>query len=308
MSAETVRADSLQEEPASEVELMGRKRAREGSLDVAVATEPSARRENEERPSDVRRRDPVPRKPNLSWIGDVAGASPIHASSCMGELFRYIPKSERVAMPPRKRKVKSPSPSSSAPAEPLPTPALTSTPLRMSYRIARGEVRVLSFEPYKSLLLPLWRFRTVPIANTSSVALKSAFDSYISRGDFVGADMARKFMQMGYTRARRYANHKGGKKYDRSERDVEREGEGRRELPRSEGHEGMEEKAKAAEVFRVVWRECAADERYMELRKAFQKEQKEWDKTHKGVKAEAGDEIEEEVKTKPGIKVEDSAD
>nr|OQO13802.1 hypothetical protein B0A51_17035 [Rachicladosporium sp. CCFEE 5018] len=209
-------------------------------------------------------------------------------------------------MPPRTRNVKSPSPSLAS--ESLPTPALTSTPPRMSYRIARGEVGVLSFEPYKSLLLPLWRFRTVSIATTSSLALKSAFDSYISRGDFVGADMARKFIQMGYTRARRYANHKGGKKYDRSEREVEKEGGGRKELPRSEGHEGMEEKAKAAEVFRLVWRECAADERYVELRKAFQKEQKEWDKSHKGVKAEAEEEIRDEVKSEPGIKMEDSAD
>ncbi|OQO09438.1 hypothetical protein B0A48_04837 [Cryoendolithus antarcticus] len=209
-------------------------------------------------------------------------------------------------MAPRTKKTKSPSPPVSS--EPLPTPAVTSTPLRMSYRIARGEVGVLSFEPYKSLLLPLWRFRTVPIATASSLDLKAAFDSYISRGDFVGADMARKFIQMGYTRARRYANHKGGKKYDRSERVVEREGGGRKELPRSEGHEGMEEKAKAAEVFRLVWRECAADQRYVEMRKAFQKEQKEWDKTQKGVKAEAEEEIKEEVKTELGIKVEDSAD
>ena len=27
-------------------------------------------------------------------------------------------------------------------------------------------------------------------------------------------DMARKFLQMGYTRSRRYASHKGSKKYD----------------------------------------------------------------------------------------------
>jgi hypothetical protein len=30
----------------------------------------------------------------------------------------------------------------------------------------------------------------------------------------VGMDMARRFLQMGMTRARRYANHKGGRKYD----------------------------------------------------------------------------------------------
>ena len=29
-------------------------------------------------------------------------------------------------------------------------------------------------------------------------------------------DMCRKFLEMGFTRARRYANHKDGKKYDKN--------------------------------------------------------------------------------------------
>jgi hypothetical protein len=40
------------------------------------------------------------------------------------------------------------------------------------------------------------------------------FLAYLDARDFPGADMARKFLQMGWTRARRYANHKGGRKYD----------------------------------------------------------------------------------------------
>ena len=32
--------------------------------------------------------------------------------------------------------------------------------------------------------------------------------------DFIGMDMCRKFLEMGFTRARRYANHRDGKKYD----------------------------------------------------------------------------------------------
>ena len=39
------------------------------------------------------------------------------------------------------------------------------------------------------------------------------FLDYLEQDDFVGADMARKFLQMGYTRSRRYANHKSGRKY-----------------------------------------------------------------------------------------------
>ena len=85
----------------------------------------------------------------------------------------------------------------------FPTPSLSDTRLRMSYEIARGEQGVLTFEPYKSFLLPHWRFRAVAIAEVSSQTLKGAFDFYVEKGDLVGADMARKFIQMGMTRAKR---------------------------------------------------------------------------------------------------------
>lgn len=81
------------------------------------------------------------------------------------------------------------------------------------YCVARGEQGVLSVEPYKSELLPLWRFKTVLIAKKSSKSLLERFENYRIKGDFVGMDMARKFIQMGYTRARRYANHRSGRKY-----------------------------------------------------------------------------------------------
>ncbi len=82
------------------------------------------------------------------------------------------------------------------------------------YRIGRGEQGVLIVEPYKSELLPLWRFATPEAARESSEALFARFLAYRDAGEFVGMDMARKFLQMGWTRARRYANHRSGKKYD----------------------------------------------------------------------------------------------
>jgi len=139
----------------------------------------------------------------------------------------------------------------------------------MSYRIARGEQGVLTFEPYKSSLLPLWRFRTVPIARASSVALWERFLDYDSAGDFVGMDMARKFIQMGMTRAKRYANHKGGRKYDKVSGV---------ELEKSQGHEGMREKEEASLVFREVWKRCRGHEGYQRRKEAFMAEQKEWDR------------------------------
>ena len=87
------------------------------------------------------------------------------------------------------------------------------------YRIGKGEQGVMLVEPYKSELLPHWRFRTPEVARASAVRLLESYDVYKAADDFVGMDMARKFLQMGFTRARRYANHKSGRKWspDRSE-------------------------------------------------------------------------------------------
>ena len=38
---------------------------------------------------------------------------------------------------------------------------------------------------------------------------------YKENSDFVGMDMCRKFLEMGFTRSRGYANHKDGNKYDK---------------------------------------------------------------------------------------------
>lgn len=143
--------------------------------------------------------------------------------------------------------------------------------LRMSYRIGRGETGVLTFEPYKSILLPHWKFRTVPIARASSHTLYQKFLEYNKADDFVGMDMARKFIQMGMTRSKRYANHKGGRKYDK---------EGK-ELEKSKAHKGRDEKHQASQVFREVWERCKAHEGYQVKKEAFLKEQREWERERK---------------------------
>lgn len=166
-----------------------------------------------------------------------------------------------------------------APSEPLPSPAVESQDLRMSYRIGRGETGVLTFQPYKSYLLPLWRFRTPAIAEQSSRVLWDQFVRYGEQGDFVGMDMARKFIQMGMTRAKRYANHKGGRKYEQSAGDEQGK---RKELPKSGDHKDKEEKEESSRIFKAVWERCRKDDEYQRLKEEFQKEQKEWDKAHKG--------------------------
>jgi hypothetical protein len=135
-----------------------------------------------------------------------------------------------------------------------------------SYRVGRGEQGVLTVEPYKSELLPLWRFRTPELARESAAALTERFHAYLEQGDVVGADMARKFLQMGFTRARRYANHAGGRKYDGpvpQDKRGQSGAHGRRELPR-----GPEDPAKAesARIFKQAWDAVEQVERYTEAR------------------------------------------
>jgi hypothetical protein len=73
------------------------------------------------------------------------------------------------------------------------------------YVIGRGEEGVLTVQPYKSELLPLWRFKTVAMARASAKAIEAKFEEYRGAGDFVGMDMARKYLMMGVTRSKRYA-------------------------------------------------------------------------------------------------------
>lgn len=134
------------------------------------------------------------------------------------------------------------------------------------YRVGRGEQGVLKVEPYKSEILPHWRFKDPEVARTSSEEIWRLFEKYLDDDDFVGADMARKFLQMGYTRARRYANHRGGKKYDGPVPD-DKKGQsgahGRTEKPR-DAEDPV--KAESARIFKAAWDRAAADPRYLALR------------------------------------------
>ena len=142
------------------------------------------------------------------------------------------------------------------------------------YRVGRGEQGVLLVEPYKSEILPHWRFATPEIARASSQAIYALFLDYLAKNDFVGADMARKFIQMGYTRARRYANHKGGKKYDGAvpaTKKGQSGAHGREQLPQqSQDLQNAQIKAEAAQIFKQTWDECRANPDYKILKKQFE--------------------------------------
>lgn len=137
------------------------------------------------------------------------------------------------------------------------------------YRVGKGEQGVLLVQPYKSEIVPLWRFKTPEIARESSEKIYELFLAYKAQGDFVGMDMARKFLQMGYTRARRYANHRTGQKYDGPVPDDQkgRSGaHGRAQLPRDEDSV----KAESARIFYGVYLRAREDPEYKQLKKAWQ--------------------------------------
>jgi hypothetical protein len=115
------------------------------------------------------------------------------------------------------------------------------------YRVGRGEQGVFHSEPYKGELLPLWGFKDEETAGRAAGDIHARFLEYRVAEDFVGMDVARKFLQMGYTRARRYAKYTGGNK----------------SRPREE-EDG--EKARAAEIFRGKWSEVAEDPEYQRLK------------------------------------------
>ncbi|GAA6013594.1 hypothetical protein JCM10207_004785 [Rhodosporidiobolus poonsookiae] len=189
-----------------------------------------------------------------------------------------MPKSTRTSArtSPKKRSA-SPSASSSSSASPPPADKPESLPaskeVRMSYRIGRGEEGVLTFEPYKSALLPHWRFKTPDIARESSAKLWEEFGRFDDERDFVGMDMTRKFIQMGMTRATRYGRRAGGRKYDKETGEL---------LPQTTDHPGAKEKMESAAVFREVWERCKAHEGYAERRKEWEAEKKAWEKEQKG--------------------------
>ncbi len=90
----------------------------------------------------------------------------------------------------------------------------TDTETRKLYRIGRGEQGVLLVRPYTDDICAHWRFKSPDIAVKSSNRIYAMYLDYRDNKDFIGMDMRRKFLEMGFTRSRRYANHHSGQKYD----------------------------------------------------------------------------------------------
>ena len=133
---------------------------------------------------------------------------------------------------------------------------------RKLYRIGRGEQGVLLVRPYTNDICSHWRFKTPEIAKKSASKIYEMYLIYRDKKDFIGMDMCRKFLEMGFTRARRYANHNSGKKYD-SEGNVR---------PQEPDH-ATSKYAKSATIFKKVRDIVAKNETYVKMRKQWRSEE-----------------------------------
>ena len=135
---------------------------------------------------------------------------------------------------------------------------LTNEETRELYRIGRGEQGVLLVRPYTDDICAHWRFKTPEIALESAHTIFDMYLDYLEEKDFIGMDMCRKFLEMGFTRSRRYANHHTGKKYDD-------EGNVR---PQEPDHATCKY-AKSAKIFKSVRDMVAKNDIYVTMRKQW---------------------------------------
>ena len=124
------------------------------------------------------------------------------------------------------------------------------------YRIGRGEQGVLLVRPYTNDICKHWRFKTPSEAFISTTKILFEYHVYKDKEDFVGMDMCRKFLEMGFTRARRYANHKDGKKYDKDGN-----------VRPQEKDWATSDKAKSAQIFKRARDTVTKDPIYIQMRK-----------------------------------------
>ena len=135
----------------------------------------------------------------------------------------------------------------------------TNEETRKLYRIGRGEQGVLLVRPYTNIICDHWRFKTPDEAVKSSNKIFAMYLDYRDEEDFIGMDMCRKFLEMGFTRARRYANHNSGRKYKKGTKEV---------LPQEEDNLSSKY-AESARVFKKVRDIVAKSDVYVKMRKEW---------------------------------------
>ena len=128
------------------------------------------------------------------------------------------------------------------------------------YVIGRGQMGVLKYQPYKSEILPLWKYKNESVAKVGARRIFRLFHWYLSNNDFPGADMSRKYLYMGFTRSMRYAKYPGGKKYDENGNEKKAHG------PDTTGSWADADKREAACVYKRYWDRARNNSEYQRLK------------------------------------------
>ena len=100
-----------------------------------------------------------------------------------------------------------------------------------------------------------WRFKTFQ-KHTYLLQEYYFYNTYRDIKDFVGMDMARKFLEMGLLEVRRYANYKDGKKYDENGN-----------VRAQEKDWATSDKAKSAKIFKDA--RSRVNSKYIQMRKEW---------------------------------------
>ena len=127
------------------------------------------------------------------------------------------------------------------------------------YKIGRGQQGVLICQPYKSELHPLWRFKTPFEAQESCEAIYQKFFEYMKKDEFVGVDMAKKYLHMGFTRSRRYWNHSSGTKWKNEDGKWS-------VLPYDRKEQRFMD---SSLIFQEYWKKARTNEKYLKLKEEF---------------------------------------
>ena len=84
------------------------------------------------------------------------------------------------------------------------------------YSVSKGVSGVFSVSPYKDQIIKHFTFKNIEQSKASAEKIYNMFEEYRDKKDFVGMDMARKFLELGYLQSLRFSKFSGGKKYTKS--------------------------------------------------------------------------------------------
>ena len=100
------------------------------------------------------------------------------------------------------------------------------------------------------------------------------FLDYLKQEDFVGDDMDKKYLHMGFTRARRYWNHSSGKKWKRVSDENICHYSG---LPSTKSYSweilpkdhSVERFKRSSDIFKKYWKLARENKQYLKMKKEF---------------------------------------